>query len=322
MPLDPNILLQRTTPNLMQALQSSISAGQSLRQAPILEALQKQRLQQEQQQQAQQAAMAPLQEELLRAQIARQQGPGSTDFIGTPQRIVKDGKNFLVGLKQGPNGIELSETEVTGEFVSPLGETGAQQTQRSITEAAAKAQETVKAKDTETRQQEAIQQAISAAPALVDINRGLELLDLVDTGGLTANSKAISSFFGATSGDVGELNKILATDMLNTIQSFPGSLSEGELSVINSISASLSQGKEVNKRILGRLKQILNAKVSRGKRLAQDRGDIDALDTIEESLSFGGARSNRPAQSETTTDSQGGAQAKRLVFNPATGRLE
>jgi hypothetical protein len=44
MALDPNILLQRTTPDLMSALSRGISAGQSLRQAPILEALNKQRL--------------------------------------------------------------------------------------------------------------------------------------------------------------------------------------------------------------------------------------------------------------------------------------
>jgi len=96
------------------------------------------------------------------------------------------------------------------------------------------------------------------------------------------------SFFGTTSGDVGELNKILAQDMLNTIQSFPGSLSEGELIVINSISASIGQGNEVNKRIMGRLKQVLQSKVNRAKRLAEDAGNTDAIMTINESLSSGG----------------------------------
>jgi hypothetical protein len=91
MALDPNILLQRTTPNLMQALQSGINAGQSLRQAPILEALQKQKLAQAQQQQEQQAALAPLQQQLLQAQIARQQGPGSGGLASAKTEILEDG---------------------------------------------------------------------------------------------------------------------------------------------------------------------------------------------------------------------------------------
>ena len=69
MALDPNILLQRTTPNLMQAITQGLQAGQSIRQAPLLEALQKQRLAQAQFQQQQQQALAPLQQQLLQSQI-------------------------------------------------------------------------------------------------------------------------------------------------------------------------------------------------------------------------------------------------------------
>lgn len=75
MPLDANILLQRTAPNLMQALTQGISAGQSLRQAPVLEALQKQRLAAAQQKQQQAAALAPLQQQLLESQVSQAQQP-------------------------------------------------------------------------------------------------------------------------------------------------------------------------------------------------------------------------------------------------------
>lgn len=54
MPLDPNILLQRTTPDVMSALSRGIQAGQSLRQAPILEAMQRQKIEQGKAQQQQQ----------------------------------------------------------------------------------------------------------------------------------------------------------------------------------------------------------------------------------------------------------------------------
>jgi hypothetical protein len=73
MALDSRILLTQTTPNLMQALQSGISAGQALRQAPLIEALQRQRLAQGQAQMAQQQALQPLQRQLIESQIAAEQ---------------------------------------------------------------------------------------------------------------------------------------------------------------------------------------------------------------------------------------------------------
>jgi hypothetical protein len=53
----------------MQAITQGLQAGQSIRQAPLLEALQKQRLAQAQFQQQQQQALAPLQQQLLQSQI-------------------------------------------------------------------------------------------------------------------------------------------------------------------------------------------------------------------------------------------------------------
>lgn len=71
MPLDPRILMQNVTPDIMTALNKGIQAGQAIRQAPIIEAMQKQRLEQERQRMAQQAAIAPLQRQLLEAQISQ-----------------------------------------------------------------------------------------------------------------------------------------------------------------------------------------------------------------------------------------------------------
>lgn len=114
MALDANILLQRTTPNLMQALQSGIQAGQAMRQAPLLEALQKQRL----------------------ASMKAQTGGIKEKWIGTPSRTTHDGKEFLTGVVQtAGGGFERRSIPIEGEFVSQLGETAADQTQRAIAQA-------------------------------------------------------------------------------------------------------------------------------------------------------------------------------------------
>lgn len=77
MALDPNIILQsgNALPGIMGALTRGIQGGQAVQQAPILMALQKQRLQQAQQQQAQQAVMDPLRQQLLELQINQAQQP-------------------------------------------------------------------------------------------------------------------------------------------------------------------------------------------------------------------------------------------------------
>lgn len=72
MALDHNILLQagRAVPNVLDALTSGIQAGQAIKRAPLLEAMQKQKLAQARQEQAQQAILAPLKQQLLEQQIA------------------------------------------------------------------------------------------------------------------------------------------------------------------------------------------------------------------------------------------------------------
>ena len=78
MALDPRILLTPTTPDLMTAIQQGISAGQAIRQAPMLEALRRQQLSQAEQQQSiqqerfnQEKQLLPLRQQLLQAQINR-----------------------------------------------------------------------------------------------------------------------------------------------------------------------------------------------------------------------------------------------------------
>lgn len=122
MALDPRILLQQTTPNVIGALTAGLEAGRAIRMAPILERLQEQRLAQgELQQQRQQFALERGQVEAER-QDAIQRGKTINSFakqlrqIPTEQerRIVAErNMGVLSGLGVDPSDLEdLSDVAI------------------------------------------------------------------------------------------------------------------------------------------------------------------------------------------------------------------
>lgn len=122
-----------------------------------------------------------------------------------------------------------------------------------------------------------IDEGIAAFDQKVNVERGLELLKEVNTGGLTARSKAVTDFFGTTSGDIGELNNILAQNVLEGLSAFTGAISEGERAFIERMQTGISQGTEVNRRQMERLSKMLDRKVGRAKDAAKATGNEFAL---------------------------------------------
>lgn len=60
-------------------------------------------------------------------------------FVGSPQRVTDGGQNYLTGLYQDEYGnVTEKRVPVSGQFVSPLGETAEEQTDRAIDEAGGK----------------------------------------------------------------------------------------------------------------------------------------------------------------------------------------
>lgn len=137
------------------------------------------------------------------------------------------------------------------------------------------------AKDQVGRNSKMIEQGLSALESIPKIERGIELLKRVKTGGIQAASKAVTDFFGTTSGDVGELNRILAQNVLDGLQNFTGAISEGERNYLTSIETSLKNGTAVNERLLVRGLDTLRRKVERAKKAAQAEGDDFALSIFE-----------------------------------------
>ena len=137
-----------------------------------------------------------------------------------------------------------------------------------------------RARSQEKTRGDLIKGGLSAAPLLRDINRGLELIDQVDQGGAASIKKDLTDFFGSTSGDTGELNKILAGNVLAGLAVFTGAISEGERAFLEKMETSLKTGKEVNRRQLERLREIHTNAIRKSVSLAKSDDDFATLESI------------------------------------------
>lgn len=141
-----------------------------------------------------------------------------------------------------------------------------------------------------------IEAGLDASTRMPDIERGLELLETVETGGLTALSKNVTDFFGTTSGDVAELNNILAQQVLAGLANFSGAISDSERRFLEKMETNLSGGTEFNVAQLKRMKQIMEKQVVKARRAAKETGDEFSLELLNENLERRGEGLMRPQQ--------------------------
>lgn len=144
----------------------------------------------------------------------------------------------------------------------------------------AEEQARVRAIKQEQRAQDTINAGLSAAPQYNDVSKGLDLIDEVSQGGLAVRAKAVTDFFGTTSQNVGDLNRTLASTVLQGLAAFTGAISEGERKFVESMSASLSQGAEVNRGQLQRLKNIYTTQIKKAQSIAKRNEDFQTLDSL------------------------------------------
>ena len=138
--------------------------------------------------------------------------------------------------------------------------------------------------DQVNRLDSAIETGIGAVNALPDINRGLELLKTVKTGGLDAKAKQVTDFFGTTSGDVGELNNILAENVLQGLSAFTGAISDAEREFIEKMNTGLAQGRGFNIAQLNRMRNIYQREVDKGLQAAKIANDEFAVGIFEDAI--------------------------------------
>lgn len=197
----------------------------------------------------------------------------------------------------------LQRADVGGEIVSrTFGETGIQETTRKIGQAGAtegtvlearakgigaveKAKVTNKGRAQRTQQR--ITKGIEASSSLPIINRGIELLDSVKTGGFAAAQLRAKQAFGIESADEAELSSNLGKAVLSQLRStFGAAFTENEGNRLARIEAGFGKSVAGNRRLLQQARKIALDAANRGLRQARAQGDTESVQEIQDLIDF------------------------------------
>jgi len=201
--------------------------------------------------------------------------------------------------------VENQVTAIPGALVSTIGETGEQLTGRKIGEAGGIAEvraevaletaaplagETAKGSATQVRRQKDIDSGFTAADSLAVVNRSLELLESLETGGIDQVKLEAKRLFGIESADEAELSAGLSKAVLSQLRGIFGAAftaSEGERLI--AIEAGFGKSTAGNIRLLQQTKAIIMRAAKRGIRAAEKNDQPEIADEIREAmkLTFG-----------------------------------
>jgi hypothetical protein len=121
------------------------------------------------------------------------------------------------------------------------------------------------------RIQEAMNEGISAAEQIPNLRDALDLLDLMETGGINQVKFRMNRLTGITPADEGELNYLMSKNVLGQLKTIFGAAftaQEGQL--LRDIEANEGQSTEVNKRLIARALAALEVRADRGTMYATD----------------------------------------------------
>lgn len=132
-----------------------------------------------------------------------------------------------------------------------------------------------------------VDEGFAAADALPVINRAVELLGTVKTGGINAAALAASNWLGVTGADEAELSNNLGKAVLSQLRStFGAAFTEREGARLDNIEANFGKSTEGNKRLLEQLKRMVEREAVRGMNAARSMGDEETANSIREAMSF------------------------------------
>lgn len=279
MALDPNILLSYRAPDLMSAIQRGLQAGETIRQAPLIDAMLK-----------------------ARAEQARRNQLGlSSDymsFLASIKDLSPEQQQEAILIRNGlaPRAVGSAEQTITNQgnvgavadtrqTLSGASEQGKKDVQLTMNPQIAAATET--AKSTAGRGQTSIQVGLDAAKGIPVIKRSLALLDSVGTGGFNRASLAAKQMFGIESANEAELSASLGEAVLGDLRAtFGAQFTEREGERLQKIRAGLGKSTEGNKRLLGQALQIAEDAANRSMKQAADSGDYRTAQEIKDFLDF------------------------------------
>lgn len=153
--------------------------------------------------------------------------------------------------------------------------------------ARARAGATTGAKGEAERRQVAINKGLEAADSTANLRRALDLLDLVETGGIDAAGLRIKQVFGVEGADEGELSNRLGVAVLSQLKAtFGAAFTAQEGERLERLSAGFGKSPAANRRIIEQSLAIAKRAAKRGIRAAETAGDFDTAQEIRGALEF------------------------------------
>jgi hypothetical protein len=178
-----------------------------------------------------------------------------------------------------------TETATLGaaDLISKVGETAKETTERKILEKRGEE----RAKGEEKRAADLIDRGVLAAESTAILRRGIELMDLVKTGGMAGAAIAVKNFFGVEGADEGELSANLGKAVLSQLrETFGAQFTEAEGARLMRIEAGIRKSPETNIRLLKQALRIAERTAKRARKKALDQGDQATVDDIDDLLEF------------------------------------
>ena len=132
-------------------------------------------------------------------------------------------------------------------------------------------------------------QAVGGIPALLDNKKNIEeaqkILETLPTGGpINIAAYGIEDFFGLTSGNRADFERVLAMEVYKSLKPiFGGVISEGERASLLEIAATVGRGNKANSAIIKRLIKDMNQRISQAK-LYSDSEDFDEYNAFVQEL--------------------------------------
>lgn len=220
------------------------------------------------------SALAPVQSKVVGGVLVADDGSG--DVIFDSRDPVGAATGGFVGDIQAP-----SPKDFTPESISAYQRSGdaADLVRRTLT-------------GTEQRQQERVDVSLRSAQQIPIIERAVEILTEVETGGVDGARLKAKQFFGVESADEGELSNMLGKAVLSQLRATFGSqFTESEGERLTAIEPGLGKSTAANLRLFNNLLRRLNTDVTVGRRNANTLGDEGALLDIDDFLAvqYGGS---------------------------------
>lgn len=165
--------------------------------------------------------------------------------------------------------------------VSSTGETSAEKQARMIETSEAKEQSKTFVKNKA--------QAVGGLPALLDNKKNIEeaqkILETLPTGGpINIAAYGIEDFFGLTSGNRADFERVLAMEVYKSLKPiFGGVISEGERASLMEIAATVGRGNKANSAIIKRLIKDMNQRISQAT-LYSDSDNFDEYNAFVQQL--------------------------------------